>query len=307
MKFNKKISSRSLLITTALILGLSFRAPAAAGTATAHKANKTNTSLSAIPQVLSNRKPRRHEPSFAISPDAVIYKLKQRQKISLVDVRNPKDFARLQIPGSLNIPLYAVKTKVFLKSFPVVLINEGFLYRRLEIACRNLEGLGFKAFILDGGLSAWKQRQGPLVGDLSALEEMKRVSPREFLRQKDYETTLTIDISPVQTQTSRQLMPYSSHIPVSAERGEGLRKLNRILADHKNQPFVSVVVFNQTGAMDSGVNKILAAAGVNAFWLQGGVAGYKRYLKYLILSWLPRDSRIETNRKCRPCSQETED
>ena len=40
--------------------------------------------------------------------------------LTLVDVRSTDDFQRLHIPGSLNIPLYAVKTKIFLKSFPMV-------------------------------------------------------------------------------------------------------------------------------------------------------------------------------------------
>ena len=213
----------------------------------------------------------------------------------------------MHIPGSLNIPLHAVKTKVFLKSFPIVLINAGFHYSPLETECRKLKDMGFKVFILDGGLPAWKRKGSRLVGDLFALEEMQVVSPQVFFREKDCENTLVIDISPVQTEISRQLMPYSKHIPVSAEPGEWFRKLNRIIADHKNQPFLSIVVFNETGDGYDRANKILAGLGVNAFYLQSGVAGYKRYLEDLMLSWLPRDSRIKTNRKCRTCVKEIEE
>ena len=87
----------------------------------------------------------------------------------------------------------------------------------------------------------------------------------------------------------------------------GFKKLNRIIADHKNQPFLSVVVFNETGDGYDRANKILAGLEVNTFYLQGGVAGYKRYLEDLLLSWLPRDSRIKTNRKCRTCVKEIEE
>ena len=257
--------------------------------------------------MLFNRNLKQHDASFAISPDAVLYKLKQNQKISLIDVRNQKDFERFHIPGSLNIPLHAVKTKVFLKSFPIVLINAGFHYSPLQSECRQLADSGFKAFILDGGLLAWNRKGSRLVGDLFALEEMKSVSPREFLREKDYENTLVVDISPVQTQISRQLMPYSRHLPVSAEPGEWLRKLDRIISDHKNQPFLSVVVFSETGDGYGRANKLFADLSVNAFFLEGGVTGYKRYLEDLMLSWLPRDSRIKTNRECRTCSGEIEE
>jgi len=167
--------------------------------------------------------------------------------------------------------------------------------------------MGFKMFILDGGLPAWKCKGSRLVGNLFALGEMQAVSPQVFFRGKDCENTLVIDISPVQTEISRQLMPYSRHIPVSAEPGEWFRKYNRIIADHKNQPFLSIVVFNETGEGYGGVNKRFAGLSVNAFYLQGGVVGYKRYLEDLLLSWQPRDSRIKTNRKCRSCVKEIEE
>jgi rhodanese-related sulfurtransferase len=307
MKFSKTFKSKSLLITTALILASSIQTPATAGNFTTHKTNETHISTSTIPEVLSNRKPKQHEPSFAISPDAVFYKLKQKQKISLIDVRNPEDFVRLHIPGSINIPLHAVKTKVFLKPVPVVLINEGFHYSPLQSECRQLTDLGFKAFILDGGLPAWNRKGSRLVGNLFALEDMKTVTPRVFLREKNYENTLVVDISPVQTEISRQLMPYSRHIPVSANPGEWVRKLSRIITDHKNQSFLSVVVFNETGDGYSSVSKILAGADINSFYLQNGVAGYKKYLEDLMLSWRPRDSRIKTNRKCKTCSGKIEE
>jgi len=307
MKFNITFKSKSLRLITVLILALSIQAPATAGNFTTNKANEIDNSISKIPEKLSNLNPGQHKPFFAISPDAVLYQLKQKPKITLIDIRNPEDFARLHIPGSLNIPLYAVKTKAFLKSFPIVLINEGLYYSPLESECRQLADLGFKAFILDGGLPAWKQTGSRFVGDLSALEDMKTVSPRVFLQGRDCENTLVIDISPVQTEISKQLMPYSRHIPISAEPGEWFRKLNRIITEHKNQRFLSVVVFNETGDGYGSANKILAGLGVNAFYLQSGIAGYKKYLGDLMISWLPRNRRIKTSRKCRTCSEEFEE
>jgi rhodanese-related sulfurtransferase len=307
MKFIITFRSKNLLIATVLMLGLSIQVPAAAGNSGTDKANETYTSDSAIPAVLFDRHHEQHDASFAITPAAVLYKLKQKQKITLIDVRNPEDFERLHIPGSLNIPLHAVKTKVFLKSFPVVLINAGFHYSALQSECRQLVDLGFKAFILGGGLPAWKRKGSRLVGDPFALEEMQVVSPQVFFQEKDSENTLVIDVSPVQTEISRQLMPYSRHIPISVEPGEWFRKLNRIIADHKNQPFLSVVVFNETGDGYDRAKTLFAGLGVNTFYLQRGAAGYKRYLEDLLLSWLPRDSRIKTNGKCRTCVKEIEE
>jgi hypothetical protein len=167
--------------------------------------------------------------------------------------------------------------------------------------------LGYSAFILDGGLPAWKRKANRLAGDLFALDEMQMVSPHVFFQEKDCENTLIIDISPVQTKSSRQLMSYSKHLPVPADPGEWARKLDRIITSHKNQPFLSVLVFNETGDGYDRANKLLAGLDINVFYLQGGVAGYKRYLEDIVLSWLPRDSRIKTNSGCRACSKEIEE
>jgi rhodanese-related sulfurtransferase len=301
------IKTKSPLVIGVLILALSIQVSAAAGNHKTNRTNETDDSISEISEKLYNRKPKQYKSSFANSPDEVLYKLKQKQKITLIDVRSPKDFARLHIPGSLNIPLYAVKTKVFLKSFPLVLVNAGFNYSPLEAECRKLKDMGFNVFILDGGLPAWKRKGSPLAGDLFALAEMQALSPQVFFREKDCKNTLVIDISPVQTEISRQLMPYSRHIPISVEPDEWFRKLNRVIADHKNQPFLSVVVFNETGVGYDQANKIFAGLGVNTFYLQSGVAGYKRFLEDLLLSWLPRNSRIKTNGKCRTCVKEIEE
>ena len=307
MEFNITSRSKIHLITAVLILGLSIQAPAAAGIQITNKSYESYYSISEIPEKILKSKLKKHDASLAISPDAVLYKLKQKQKITLIDVRNPKDFERLHISGSLNIPLYAVKTKVFLKSFPVVLINEGFHYSPLVSECRQLKEMGFKAYILDGGLLAWNRKGSRLVGDLFALEDMKTVTPRVFLREKDYKNTLVIDISPVQTEISKQLMPFSVHIPASAHPGEWFRKLDRIITSHKDYPFLSVVVFNETGEGYGITINILAGVGANAFYLQGGASSYNRYLEDLMFSWQPWDNRIKTNRKCGTCVKEIED
>ena len=292
---------KRILITTVLILGLSIQTPA---TAVNHRTNKTNESdylTSDIPEKIFKPKPKQHDVSFAISPDTVLYKLKQKQKIALIDVRNPEDFERMHIPDSLNIPLYAVKTKVFLKRFAIVLVDEGFCHAQLVKECRHLRELGFKAFILDGGLAAWECHGNRLVGDLFALEEIRLISPQILFQEKDYENTLVIDISPIQTKLSKQLLPDSKCLPLPAESGCWARKFGRTIASHKNKPFLSILFVSQTGDGYDRVNKILADLDLNVFYLQGGLAAYKNYIEDLMLSWRPRQNRIKTSRKCGTC------
>ena len=138
-----------ITVTTMILIGLSAAVSA------------TDTVLSStIPDELIARKLKKHGPSLATSVEAVRYKLKRNQPLTLVDVRRREDFERLHIPGSINILLYAVKTKTYLKSAPVVLVNVGFRYGELENECQRLAERGYKVSILDGGLPAWKPREG---------------------------------------------------------------------------------------------------------------------------------------------------
>ncbi|HOW98755.1 MAG TPA: rhodanese-like domain-containing protein [Kiritimatiellia bacterium] len=94
----------------------------------------------------------------------------------LVDVRSAQEYERARIPGSLNIPLYAVKAKGFLRGRKVVLVDEGCGSRVLDEECRKLRGMGFpEVWLWYGGLNAWQRRGGPLEGPGTA--GMNRITP----------------------------------------------------------------------------------------------------------------------------------
>ncbi|MGD9613704.1 MAG: DUF1573 domain-containing protein [Kiritimatiellia bacterium] len=82
-----------------------------------------------------------------------------------VDVRSADAYAQVRMPGSLQTPLHAVKTKGFLRGRPVVLVDDGHGSRALEEECRKLRQSGFSNLsIWYGGLNAWRRRGGPLEG-----------------------------------------------------------------------------------------------------------------------------------------------
>jgi rhodanese-related sulfurtransferase len=289
-----KIKLSKIAVTAIILTGFSTGVPAV-----------QTASLIKIPDELIARKLKKHDPSLAISVDAVLYKLRQNQNFTLVDVRSKEDFERLHIPDSVNMALYAVKTKTYLKSAPVVLVNEGFDYGPLEIECRRLAECGFQAFILDGGLPAWKRQGGLLLGDFFALDEIISVAPQVFYREKDFDNTQVIDISPQRSQTSDRLIPYAKHMPVLDEAGGTIPGLKKLLAKHK--PFSAVIVFSETGEKYDRAEAILNRMGLDTFCLQGGLAGYQKYLEGLLLSWKPRDGRMKTVSNCRPCGEKPEE
>ena len=274
---------------------------------TAAETNATNSNICQIPVGLITRESRHYEASLAVSVKTVLYTLKQKQKLTLVDVRRPEEFAGLNIPGSINIPLYAIKTKSFLKSTPIIIVNAGYDHRQLEQEVRRLAERGFKASILVGGLAAWNRKGGRLTGDIFALEDMKNISPKVFFRQKYYENTLVVEISPHRSEASGQLLPYARHLPILDDADGSMPALRQLISKYKNKSFFSVLIFNASGKQYAEAEKILNRMGLNAFYLQGGFAAYQKYLEDLQLSWKPRGSRIKTAGSCTPCGQKAKE
>ena len=103
-----------------------------------------------------------------------------------MDIRSPEEFERLRIPGSINVALYAVKTKAYLKAQPFVLVGAGFEWRDLETESKCLHQSGFKPSILCGGLVAWQSQGGLLEGDRLLVAIYKEIPAHLFLHEKDY-------------------------------------------------------------------------------------------------------------------------
>jgi rhodanese-related sulfurtransferase len=262
--------------------------------------------LSSIP-ISAGEQLKKHDPSLAISVDSAI-RQHRKNSIFLVDVRNRKAFETLKIPGSLNIPLYAVKTRPFLKSQPIVLVNAGFAGSLLEQECRQLNQKGFKASFLTGGLNAWSHRGGPLEGDLFAVQTLAAVSPRIYHQEKDFKNTIVIEVSGVRGSSSKQLIPAAIHLPqVGASANQpmhnlSLSDLRASVRENRKNPTSAILITNQDGKGYEHLEKTIAKADLGpVFYLTGGLNGYSRFLDHLALSRKPQAKRVKTINECSPC------
>jgi rhodanese-related sulfurtransferase len=245
----------------------------------------------------------------SVSVETVLQKLKEKQDFILIDVRNPNEFEKFRIPGSVNIPLFALKTKTFLKSKPLVLINEGHCYKQLREECAILSETGFTISILVGGLYQWRRKGGPLEGDVFAQRGLNEISPQTFFAGKGYENWMVIDVS-----KSGKREPdidiknvRGTHIPFANDSKEFISKLKSATKNHSEKEFASILICDEKGKNYEEIERQIQIAGIqNVLYLKGGLEGYKTFEQQQMSmarakSEGGRKKSTKTNKNCATC------
>ena len=256
-----------------------------------------------IPPELITRTLKKRDPEFVISVNAILQKIKNKEEAILIDVRNHQKFEKFRIPGSINIPLFAIKTKVFLKSKPLILVNEGYNHVRLEQESRRLKKSGFTGvWILSGGLNVWKQKGGPLIGDIFAQKELNKISPHIFFEEKNDTDCLMIDVTETKNPDVQYLIPQAVVIPLADNSQEFILKIREATYRHKKDPFSSVLIFNQSGEQYGKIDSLIQKTELqNVFYLKDGLNGYKTFLQRQALIWQANNHSKKMLKKCANC------
>lgn len=219
--------------------------------------------------------------SFLVSVESALAADKKNYKIHLVDVRSARDYETFQIPGSINIPLYALKTKTFLKNTSVILVNNGFSYLSLHKECLKLKKLGFKDVrILMGGLNAWRAKKQPMNGDLFAMGTVNRVSPDLLLKEQKNKGLLVVNISNEALLDEQAAILETVHIPYHEDDRLFPEKMQSVI-DNTTPPPLSILIVDSTGENYEGLEKKLKGHPYKGylFFLSGGIRGYDKFLQ----------------------------
>lgn len=246
-------------------------------------------------------------PLASLTIESALQGLTEKQESILIDVRNSKEFEKFRIPGSINIPLFAIKTKTFLKSKPLVVMNEGQSYRQLLQECAILSAAGFNARLLDGGLYQWKGKGGPLEGDVFAQRELNKISPQTFLAGQAYENWIVVDVSQTGKADADLANLRRSHLPYSDSPGRFISELKSLLRNEGMTEFFSAVICDEKGDKYERIEKHISDAGIiSVLYLKGGFEGYRVFKQQQtgIQKGKTSDTRgtaVKTYRNCTTC------
>lgn len=231
-----------------------------------------------------------------VSPEYIAAQIKSSREILLVDVRKKAEYEQIRIPGAIRIPVDFIKTKTYLKSKNIVLVNKGFSSRPLVSACKDLGNMGFDARILSGGLNAWVAKGLPVRKEPFAQMTLAMVSPRRVFQQYAARSFLPVDISGLQASVA-----FDNTVYVNPT---GKELISVVAGYHKKHPHHSVLIFNQAGTGYATFRKKIKSAEIkNVFFLTGGMKAYVKYLENRERAGAPKKERIKSTRQtpCRSC------
>ncbi len=258
---------------------------------------------SKIPSKFLARRSKDYDNSLAVSVESVLQNLKEKQQVTLIDVRNEKEYEEIRIPGSVNIPLFAIQTKAFLKTSNLILLNEGYSYSSLEQECKRLRNSGFTSVaILNGGLTYWKEKGGVLEGNVFKQKELNKVPPGKFFAERNYKNWILIDVSETRETKTNHLLPQGVHIPYTNNSEEFVAKIKTAMGQPKQDSFLPVLILNKNGQDYEEIERLLRNAGTRTtFFLKGGLDGYKTFLQKQALIRRSKANQGKTSQKCSAC------
>jgi rhodanese-related sulfurtransferase len=96
--------------------------------------------------------------TFTTGPVELDRMIKSGENISLIDVREPEDFAKGHIPGAINLPKAQwASLKGLSKDKTNVVYCYTVVCHLAAAACVEFAGQGFPVVELDGGFEQWKE------------------------------------------------------------------------------------------------------------------------------------------------------
>jgi rhodanese-related sulfurtransferase len=238
--------------------------------------------------------------SLYLSPESVLAMLKNRQEVLFVDVRDREAFDRLKIPGSIHIPLHALKTKAFLKEKTLTLVSEGYPNIAIERTCDALRGAGFtKASILTGGLRSWMLKKYPIEGDPFAAKEVSRVSPKDFFVQKDSPDWLVVAVSGSAAPAFQSLIPAAVPLPWDGSPSNIASSLKTLINSKAGSSRLSILVCDERGEKYQSIERALQQEEFKkVFYLKGGLEAYRAFLHQQALLSQPGKEEVK---RCVSC------
>lgn len=258
---------------------------------------ETDLEIRAQTAALVRRQTRSVDPQILMSPAEVDRIARGLVPGTIVDVRSPFEFQKAHIPSSINLVLHTLWTKGFLRGSPLVLAGTGSLYTEVEQEIARLRQHGFDAYVLSGGVAAWRRAGYRLAGTSGGGTVPDIVEPSDFFVEKQFSHWTVIYAGDERTDW-RRILPYA--IRWSDITGD-FRADERSSSTH---PVMYLVADSDGAGIDSlraDIEKRSLLDGGLVWFLKGGVEAYSQFLETQRALLYGRTTVEENSNPCASC------
>jgi rhodanese-related sulfurtransferase len=247
----------------------------------AMRSNAETQQLELFTKLLS-RKVKEMNRNLLLPPSSLSAGNKTKDEFTFIDIRSEAAYQRYHIKGSLNIPLYTIKTKSFLRDGKIVLFNDGYAYSELETEAERLRKAGYRAWIMTGGIHGWQAAGLPLEGTSQDYQSLSMVPPEAFCAEKDYDHWTIADISTDGGGDGVRLIPYAVRIPELRSKATFAAAWRTLTEKMRNAPPQQILIFSADGTGYEEMRNVIAESRVPIqtpiYYLSGGAAAYREFL-----------------------------
>lgn len=193
--------------------------------------------------------------------------------VLVVDVRGPEAFRKGHVPGAMELPLFAVKGRHFLRDRTVVVMDEGWGRAAAEVRrLRSEEGMT-RLWLWPGGLVAWRDLGGTVEGD--GPFDADQLPPETVEPIAATREWLVVDAGVPRGGEEAPLPSGTLRIPF--RRGEEAAFQAALDREVAAADALFVLVGTESGQEAADVAALTSAMACGVFHLQGGWAGWRNW------------------------------
>lgn len=201
--------------------------------------------------------------NLAISPEQLSHDLGEKTPMFVFDIRDPKEFEKSHIRGSVHAVCDAQAKKTIMPKIPkgikIVLISQP--QDHSQQVAQMMSEFGLDAYYLDGGFSEWK-------GSLDSGRTVNTISPDQLASKLD--SVFLLDVRDTE-EFSDYKIPNSVNVPL-----DSLFDSKEIEKIPKDKEIVTICPHGNRAMIASFA---LASAGINSQTLEGGLTKWNQVLK----------------------------
>lgn len=202
---------------------------------------------------------------------------KSDNSTAIIDSRQKKNFDLVHIPGSLNAPLFSIKTKTHLKNRKLLLLGESYEIAALENICLELKRTGFEHVrFLRGGIRSWLLSGSTLAGNSNLVTAAPKIPAYALMQELGKSRWRLLALSCAKKELEQQDWPGVEYVD---RQPDGIQAIAEAIARSSSAESIALIACGSEPdrLYDELTVKLSTAQSKNLYYVDGGKNALDRF------------------------------